>query len=51
MGHSCPPGSGYRSDDLIEAGSNPDPDQKHWPEPIKKVFLLSENSGQMEPAA
>ncbi len=32
VGHFCPPGfgSGYGSTDLIESGSNPDPDPKHW---------------------
>ncbi len=29
MGHFCPPGSGSGSKDLIESGSNPDPDSKH----------------------
>ncbi len=28
MGYFCPPGSG--STDLIESGSNPDLDPKHW---------------------
>ncbi len=33
LGHSCPPGSGYGSTDLIESWSNPDPEQ--WAEHIK----------------
>jgi hypothetical protein len=29
MGHFCPPGSGSGFSDLIESGSNPDPNPKH----------------------
>jgi hypothetical protein len=30
MGNFCPPGCGYGSSNLIQSGSNPDLDPKHW---------------------
>jgi hypothetical protein len=30
VGHFCSPGFEYGSTDLIESGSNPDPDLRHW---------------------
>jgi hypothetical protein len=37
VGHFCPPGSGYVFTDLIESGSNPDPDPKHCSEVSKNT--------------
>ncbi len=52
MGLFCPPGSesGYESKDLIESGSNPDPDLKHcYHSPLdNKLFLQDCGDGSDE---
>jgi hypothetical protein len=42
VGHFCPTGSG--STDLIESGSNPDPDPKHCKLMLLKPFKKSTNN-------